>query len=70
MKIETPTGGRMKKIILLPLLFPFMIIGFWWNHRDWRRTSANSVRKDIINHIFNLRLLLSRSLVFTATKPK
>jgi len=70
MKVEPPTGGRMKRIILLPILFPILIIGFWWNYRDWKRTSGQPSRKEIIKHLFNLRVLLSRSLVFIATKPK
>ncbi len=70
MKVEPPTGGRMKRIILLPILFPFLIIGFWWNYRDWKKTSGNSSRKEIIKHLFNVRVLLSRSLIFIATKAK
>ena len=70
MKVEPPTGGRMKRVILLPFFFPFLIIGFWWNYTDWIRTSGQSHQKDIIKHLFNIRVLLSRSLVFTATKPK
>jgi len=70
MKIETPTGGRMKRIILLPFFLPVLIIGLWWNYRDWRRMGGKSVQKEIIKHLFNLHLLLSRSLVFIATKPE
>ena len=70
MKVESPTGGRMKRIVLLPLLFPFLIIGFWWNYRDWKKMSGDSHQKEIIKHLFNIRVLLSRSLVFIATKPK
>ena len=70
MKVESPTGGRMKRIILLPFLLPVLLIGFWWNYRDWKRTSGKESRKEIIKHLFNLRILLSRSLVFIATKPK
>jgi len=70
MKVEPPTGGRMKRIILLPFFFPILIIGFWWNYRDWKRTSGKSSRKEIIKHLFNLRVLLSRSLIFIATKTK
>ena len=69
MKVETPTGGRMKRVILLPFLFPFLLIGIWFNYRDWRRTSGEKSRKEIIKHLFNFRVLLSRSLVFIATKP-
>ena len=70
MKIESPTGGRMKRIILLPFLLPVLLIGFWWNYRDWKRTSGKESQKEIIKHLFNLRVLLSRSLVFISTKPK
>jgi len=37
---------------------------------DWKRTSGKSSRKEIIKHLFNLRILLSRSLIFIATKTK
>lgn len=70
MKVEAPSGGRMRRIVLLPFLFPFLLIGLWWNYRDWKRTSVKAPQKEIIRHLFNLRVLLSRSLVFIATKPK
>ena len=63
-----PTGGRLKRIILLPLLAPILLIGFWWNYRDWRRTSRVTGRKQIIKILFNARVLLSRSLIFIATR--
>ena len=69
MKVESPTGGRLKRIILIPFLFPFLLIGIWWNYRDWKRTSGKESRKEIIKHLFNLRILLSRSLIFITTKP-
>lgn len=68
MKPTTPTGGRMKRMILLPILSPFLLIGLWWNYRDWKRTSNNASRREIISHLFNMRVLLSRSLIFVATK--
>ncbi len=63
-----PTGGRFKRIILLPLLAPILLIGFWWNFRDWKRTSNVGDRKKIIKTLFNARVLLSRSLIFIATR--
>jgi SAM-dependent methyltransferase len=63
-----PTGGRFKRIILLPLLAPVLLIGLWWNYRDWMRTSRVEHRKQIIKVLFNARVLLSRSLVFVATR--
>jgi SAM-dependent methyltransferase len=68
MKPETPTGGRMKRVVLLPILTPFLLIGLWWNYRDWRRTSGNTRKREIIAHLFNIRVLLSRSLIFIAKK--
>ena len=70
MKVEPPTGGRMKRIILIPILFPFLLIGIWWNYRDWKRTSMQESQKEIIKHLFSLRVLFSRSLVFISTKSK
>ena len=69
MKVETPTGGRMKRKILLLFLLPALLIGYWWNYRDWKRTSGQEFQKEIIKHLFSPRVLLSRSLVFIATKP-
>ncbi len=63
-----PTGGRFKRIILLPLLAPILLIGFWWNFRDWKRTSNVGDRKKIIKTLFNAKVLLSRSLIFIATR--
>jgi SAM-dependent methyltransferase len=70
MKVSPPTGGRMKRIILVPFLFPFLLIGIWWNFRDWKRTSGKKHQKEIIKHLFSPRVLLSRSLVFISSKPK
>lgn len=69
LKVEQPTGGRLKRIILLPLLSPFLLIGYWWNYRDWKRTSGDNKQKEIIRHLFNVKVLLSRSLIFIASKP-
>ena len=66
--VQPPDGGRMKRKILLLLLAPLLLIGAAWSLRDWKRTSGDQGRKEIINHLFNLRTLLSRSLVFTAIK--
>jgi len=68
MSIATPTGGRMKRVSLLPVLLPTLIVGLWWNYRDWRRTSSRKDRLSIMQHLFNPRVLMSRSLIFIATK--
>jgi len=70
MNIEAPTGGRLKRIILIPFLLPFLMIGFWWSYRDWKKNSGKSSQREIIKHLFSPRVLFSRSLVFIATKPK
>ena len=70
MKVEPPTGGRMKRIILLPFLSPLLLIGLLLHFRDWKITSGKKSRKQIIKHLFNIRILLSRSLIFVTTKPK
>ncbi len=69
LEISRPTGGRMKRKILLIILAPLLLIGLWWNWRDWKRTSGNIGRRNIIRHLFTWRVLLSRSLIFSAVKP-
>lgn len=68
LEVLPPSGGRMKRKILLVLLAPFLLIGLWWNWRDWRRTSGQVNRRIITEHLFKLPVLLSRSLVFMAQK--
>src|SRR5690606_34622483 len=64
-----PAGDRKKRKILAALLFPFLLIGKWWAYRDWKKTSADPSRKEIIEHLYSTPLLLSRSLIFSASKP-
>jgi len=63
-----PSGGRLKRIAAMPFFFPFILIGYWWSVRDWKKTSNNKVKFEIINHLFSIKLLFSRTLVFKAVK--
>ena len=63
-----PTGGRLKRIIALPLFLPFILIGLWWSIRDWQKTSKKKEKFEIIKHLFSIRMLFSRSIIFSATK--
>lgn len=66
--VQMPEGGRMKKLLLLPLALPFILRGYLWALSDWRKTSGRPERKSIVANLFNLRLMFSRSLIFICTK--
>ena len=66
--VHKPTGGRMKKLFWLPLFLPFLLWGAYWTYRDWQKTSGDPEMKIINSHLFSLRVLLSRSLVFSCEK--
>ena len=68
LKTLSPSGGRLKRVLFAPLFLPFVLIGLWWSIRDWKRTSNDSNSFEIIRHLFNIRLLFSRSLIFKAIK--
>jgi len=68
LKTLKPTGGRLKRIIALPFFLPFVIIGYWWAVRDWKKTSNDPKQFEIIRHLFSIKLLFSRSLIFKAIK--
>lgn len=67
--VQRPTGSRFKKIYLLPFFLPFILRGYLWALNDWKKTSKDESRKEIINHLFSLRVLFSRSLIFSCVKP-
>ena len=69
MRVAQVTGGRMKKLLYLPLFLPFILLGFYWAWSDWKKTSGEERTKSMLSHYFGLRTLLSRSLVFAAVKP-
>ncbi len=68
MRIAEPAGDRIKRKILIPLLLPFVAIGYWWANRDRIRASNDKNQTQIIRHLFNFHVLLSRSLIFIAFK--
>lgn len=63
-----PSGSRLKRIVALPFFLPFIFIGLWWSIRDWQKTSKKSDTFEIIKHLFTIRMLFSRSIIFSATK--
>ncbi len=68
LKTLKPSGGRLKRIAAAPFFIPFILIGYCWAVRDWKRTSNDKVKFEIIRHLFSIKLLFSRSLVFKAVK--
>jgi len=68
LKTLKPKGGRLKRIIALPFFIPFLIIGLWWSIRDWQKTSKEIEKFEIIKHLFTIRMLFSRSIIFKAAK--
>jgi SAM-dependent methyltransferase len=67
LKVLMPDGDKFKRIIGLPLYFPFILFGYWWAMRDWKREGSFE-SKEIIKHLFNMKTLFSRSLIFKAIK--
>jgi SAM-dependent methyltransferase len=68
LRVLKPSGGRLKRIIAFPFFLPFILIGLWWSIRDWQKTSKKSEKFEIIEHLFSLKMLFSRSIIFKATK--
>nr|VFJ45735.1 MAG: 2-polyprenyl-3-methyl-5-hydroxy-6-metoxy-1,4-benzoquinol methylase [Candidatus Kentron sp. DK] len=66
--VEKPDGDRMKRRVLFPLLFPFLLIGKWWAYKDWKRAGNDPEQKEILGHLFGIKILLSRSIIFIAKK--
>jgi SAM-dependent methyltransferase len=68
--VKSPKGSRYKKRWLLPLLTPLLLIGVIWSYNDWRKTSGNPESRLILKHLFTLPSMLSRSIIFSATKTR
>jgi SAM-dependent methyltransferase len=68
LKVLKPEGDRYKRIIALPFFLPFILIGYWWSLRDWKRAGKPPESKEIIDHLFNMKALFSRSFIFKAVK--
>ena len=68
LEVCRPTGGRLKRAILLPLFMPLLGIGMLWSQADLNRYGkSNQVAgARILDNMFRLRVVLSRSLVFVA----
>lgn len=65
---QAPRGGRYKKRFLFPFFLPFLAYGLIWSWRDWQKTSRDKAQTHIIKDYFRLPTLLSRSVVFSATR--
>lgn len=70
LKTLRPDGDRLKRVAALPLFIPFILIGYLWAKREWKKTSGDPKSKEIIQHLFNMKVLFSRSLIFKAVKFK
>ena len=68
LKTLKPSGGRLKRLVALPFFLPFILIGYLWSIRDWKKTSNKVETFEIIKHLFSIKLLFSRSLIFQAVK--
>ena len=68
LKTLKPSGGRLKRLVALPFFLPFILIGYFWSAMDWKKTSGNKSKFEIIKHLFSIKLLFSRSLIFKAVK--
>mgnify|MGYP003970902947 CR=1 FL=1 len=68
LKTLKPSGGRLKRLVALPFFLPFILIGYLWSIRDWKKTSNKVETFEIIKHLFSIKLLFSRSLIFKAVK--
>ena len=68
LKTLKPNGGRLKRIIAFPFFMPFILIGLWWSIRDWQKTSKDIEKFEIIKHLFSIKMLFSRSIIFRASK--
>ena len=68
LKTLKPSGGRLKRLVALPFFLPFILIGYFWSAMDWKKTSGNESKFEIIKHLFSIKLLFSRSLIFKAVK--
>jgi SAM-dependent methyltransferase len=67
--IKKPLGSRLKKRWLLPFFIPALILGRAWVHSDWRKTSNCKKRTFIKQYLYSIPTLLSRSIIFSASKP-
>jgi SAM-dependent methyltransferase len=68
LKVLMPDGDKYKRIVALPFFLPFLVIGYWWAVRDWKKVGSNPHSREIIEHLFSLKTMFSRSLIFKAVK--
>ncbi len=68
LQIDEIDGDRYKKMILLPLYIPFLIYGKYWIYKDYIKGGKKDFKKEIIKHLFSLKMLFSRSLIITFKK--
>lgn len=72
LEVCRPSGGRLKRLILLPLLLPILGFGLFWSYFDLRKfgKANRSAGNSILVNMFRLRVLLSRTLIFVARSPQ
>ena len=71
LEVGCPTGGRLKRMVLLPVFVPILCVGMFWSRFDLGRYGKmnKEAGSRILLNMFRLRVLLSRSLIFVAKLP-
>jgi hypothetical protein len=69
LEVLDPQGGFIRERALKLIFFlPFLIWGFYWAWRDWKKTSGDIRRLQIRRRLFSWPMLHSRSLIFICRK--
>lgn len=68
LRVLHPDGDKYKRLIALPFFLPFILMGYWWAVRDWKKVGCDPSTREIIDHLFTMKVLFSRSLIFKAVK--
>lgn len=63
-----PDGDKYKRSIVFPFFIPFLLLGYWWAKKEARSNRGDPKSREIITHLFSIKVLLSRSIIFKAIK--
>ena len=64
------SGDRYKKKILIPFLLPFVVFGFFWTYFASKKVGETREQFDLRMSLFQINLLLSRSLIIVFEKER